>query len=471
MKKLRWAMDGFWDLDMATAITIEGTARAAPGDPLPLGLSRGAMLSRPKQLEFMHRFMSMFLVPSYAGDPLRGGDGFSLQRAISLPFGENWFAAVLGQLHLQRLVSSLKKNVSGIQEKSFWLTKIRECLCDRSLYALGACSEFLLTPDISLLIGSERHGGREGLRNKAVLRHRLPEHNLTIEAVSPGLFVDRDGNYWDVPLSLAIDLASVAPNSGFSHHLCVQHNKGSPKQYGNDQNNGDPPTTLQPGFSIKSAFSFRKDANIWAKEGGKLRMVQPLDVFLSEPHVSISGIIGAVVNACFGDNAERPSATSEQYPGFKNYILRAESSYSSLTTDFFGSVSCTAQYGNFQRHYFDLTRLYTRLDFPSGSMFLSSATHLASSMYNSLPPDPEAVCSVSPQAFVSFQQQIAGPFSFRIDSHIGLHANNEGGCIARVHDPVFAIEYALKVLGSAKAIAWYSPKHGEAMVELRFFES
>lgn len=40
-----------------------------------------------------------------------------------------------------------------------------------------------------------------------------------------------------------------------------------------------------------------------------------------------------------------------------------------------------------------------------------------------------------------------------------------------VDQPVFAIEYALQVLGSAKAIAWYSPKQKEFMMELRFFES
>lgn len=40
-----------------------------------------------------------------------------------------------------------------------------------------------------------------------------------------------------------------------------------------------------------------------------------------------------------------------------------------------------------------------------------------------------------------------------------------------MEEPVFAIEYALQVLGSAKAVAWYSPKHHEFMVELRFFDT
>jgi hypothetical protein len=66
--------------------------------------------------------------------------------------------------------------------------------------------------------------------------------------------------------------------------------------------------------------------------------------------------------------------------------------------------------------------------------------------------------------------QIAGPFSFRVDSGVAVDLKNQKWPI-RVDEPVFAIEYALHVLGSAKAVGWYSPKHQEFMVELRFFET
>lgn len=65
--------------------------------------------------------------------------------------------------------------------------------------------------------------------------------------------------------------------------------------------------------------------------------------------------------------------------------------------------------------------------------------------------------------------QIAGPFSFRVESGIAIDLRNHDWNI-RIEEPIFAIEHALKVLGSAKAIAWYSPKKQEFMVELRFFE-
>ena len=60
-------------------------------------------------------------------------------------------------------------------------------------------------------------------------------------------------------------------------------------------------------------------------------------------------------------------------------------------------------------------------------------------------------------------------FNFRIDSGVALNLKNREWRID-VKEPVFFIEYALQVLGSAKVVAWYSLKHQEFMVELSFFE-
>ncbi|KAK9015015.1 hypothetical protein V6N11_006145 [Hibiscus sabdariffa] len=69
-----------------------------------------------------------------------------------------------------------------------------------------------------------------------------------------------------------------------------------------------------------------------------------------------------------------------------------------------------------------------------------------------------------------FILQIAGPFSFRVDSGVSIDFKDKSWRI-QADQPVFAIEYALHVLCSAKAVAWYSTKHQEFMVELRFFET
>lgn len=122
---------------------------------------------------------------------------------------------------------------------------------------------------------------------------QFPQHNLTVEAVSPGLFADKSGTYWDVPLSMAIDLASVASDSGTSYHLSMHHNSGSPKPFDGDQTHGVP-ATLLPGLCVKSAFSFKKNIDIWIGKAQKLKMVQPYDMFLSNPHISASGTIGKI---------------------------------------------------------------------------------------------------------------------------------------------------------------------------------
>lgn len=120
---------------------------------------------------------------------------------------------------------------------------------------------------------------------------QLPQHNLTLEAAWPGLFIDKKGTYWDVPLSLAIDLASISSCSGLSYHLCLQHNSGHPKHFGGCQAD-KVPAALLPGLCMKAAFSFKKDVEFWRKKEGKLKMVQPYDIFLSDPHVSGSGTVG-----------------------------------------------------------------------------------------------------------------------------------------------------------------------------------
>jgi hypothetical protein len=65
---MRWATDagGWWQLDMESPVTMEGRAIPVPlGPPSLLGLSRGPRITRTKQLDFIHRFMSSPLVPSF----------------------------------------------------------------------------------------------------------------------------------------------------------------------------------------------------------------------------------------------------------------------------------------------------------------------------------------------------------------------------------------------------------------------
>lgn len=451
----------FWEADVSTPITMDGVARPMARDgPLPLGLSRGTRLSRPKQIDFMQRFMAVPLGPSFSGGP--GGPGFSLLRALTLPFGNDWFTSLLGQFNLQKFVSSVRKAKLMEPSDSSWMQVMGRHLSDKSFYALGFCSEFVVTSDDTLLLACEAHGDTEIARKKAVFHHKFPRHDLTMEAAWPGLFIDKHGNYWDVPVFVAADLASVTCDSGASYHLCLQHISGPAKQVGGGESRHIP-TSLLPGVCLKSAFCFKKNIDLWRSQTKK-----SFDVLLSNPHVSATGIVGAVATALVGDNSLR-SQVDDEPKGYRHFNLYSSRVKSAFLADLFASFSFSAQYGDFQKLFFDLTRVHVRVEVPSGSRFLSAAACLARDLYNSQQPSLEALQAVRPNATFSFQQQIAGPFSFRVDSAVAVNLNNREWKV-NLENPVFAIEYALQVLVSAKAVAWYAPKQKEFMLELRFLE-
>ena len=94
---------------------------------------------------------------------------------------------------------------------------------------------------------------------------QLPHHNITLQASWPGLFVDKKGAYWDVPLSLSADLASVGSSSGLSYHLLLQQNSGEPKCFGGDETD-DVPIALLPGLCAKAAISIKKTLMLGGKK-------------------------------------------------------------------------------------------------------------------------------------------------------------------------------------------------------------
>ncbi|KAJ1397791.1 hypothetical protein SESBI_31583 [Sesbania bispinosa] len=113
---------------------------------------------------------------------------------------------------------------------------------------------------------------------------------------------------------MAVDLASVTTSdSSVGYHLSAHYTSGSPEQFENIQNQiGRVPPSLLPGLAFKSVFSYRKKIDIWRSEAPKLKLVQPYDIFLSNPHVSASGIIGAAATTAFGDNSARAQVDGDR---------------------------------------------------------------------------------------------------------------------------------------------------------------
>lgn len=116
-------------------------------------------------------------------------------------------------------------------------------------------------------------------------------------------------------------------------------------------------------------------------------------------------MIGAAGTACLGDNSVRAQVDDDLngFKGFKLYVPRVKSA---LLADVFASLSFTAQHGNFQMRFLDLTRFHAKLDIPSGSKFLAGATRLTQDLYNSQQPNLEAVQAICPTVTLSLQQQV-----------------------------------------------------------------
>lgn len=193
----------------------------------------------------------------------------------------------------------VNKNVTHLREKNELLIFIgvkeaMKLLCGFFHWAclsLLSVTQFTLHQYVSIFTGFVSSGCLPSVECDSLPHLQFSQHNLMMEGVCPGLYVDKHGTYWDVPLSIGVDFASIPSGSGLSYHLCLQHNSGQPKHFAGDQTR-EPPTSLLPGLFAKAAVSIKRNIDIWRKKDGKLKMVQPYDALLLHPHVSGSGIIG-----------------------------------------------------------------------------------------------------------------------------------------------------------------------------------
>ncbi|PON58888.1 hypothetical protein PanWU01x14_164030 [Parasponia andersonii] len=293
---------------------------------------------------------------------------------------------------------------------------------------------------------------------------QLPYHDVTLEAAWPQLFIDHKGQYWDVPESISLDLLSLVSESGLRYRLGLHKNSGHPIAV--NATGADVPTGLLPGLCAKAAFSYEKSRDFWRKRQTVEDIIEKTDrglfwrpsydEHLNEPHSAISGIIGGTCAAWFGGKESPVATESKEFGG----ISISTNNRSPLSADLFGSVCYTLQHGNFRKYYGDLTRVDARLD-------ISSASAFAKRFLNGFKraEDPNS----HPRLNVIFQQQVAGPIVFRLDSRILLDSST-GKRGPHVEDFIYSITYSFRLLQSGKAVFWYSPKRKEGMVELRLFE-
>ncbi|CAH8301651.1 unnamed protein product [Eruca vesicaria subsp. sativa] len=172
----------------------------------------------------------------------------------------------------------------------------------------------------------------------------------------------------------------------------------------------------------------------------------PYDLRLKEPHAGVSGIVGGSLAAWITGRD----------------VLVNGKKRSPISADVFGSACYTFQKGKFSKLYGDLTRVDARVD-------VSSASALAKRIFHAIRRSSKKTedTSGSPRLNMIFQQQVAGPIVFKVDSQFQVGAGKYG---AQMEDLIYSLNYSLRLLESGKVVAWYSPKRKEGMVELQVYE-
>ncbi|GAB4862010.1 hypothetical protein Ancab_037264 [Ancistrocladus abbreviatus] len=469
MANLRTAMDAaFWDLNIASPQNLDGCAKAVPGEPFPLDGARASRALRVQQLSLLGNGFPLGIIPSLCASPHKELGSFSLQSLLLRTSISDWWLGLVGQFRPKKLVSSLKAEFSFGDEWELPSFKdVARHFLDKSLYSIGLFSHIPLTSSSSVLLSSEAHGERKGRYKKFMFFQKLPYHDVTVEAAWPELFIDSKGRYWQIPESISLDLASLAVDSGLRYRFGIHKNSGHPQGVYAGYTD-DPSTFIMPGLFVKAAFSYEKSRDLWRqKETNEDLIIKTdkghfwrpaYDVRLKEPHATVSAIIGGACGAWFrGDNNMLNLKSRDDGEGISK-------KRSSLSADLFGSVCYTFQHGKFRKPYGDLTRVDAHLDVCSASSFIKSISSICRpSSYTR--KENHLSC---PRLRVTFQQQVAGPIVFRVDTKCMVNSPTRGGL--EIEDFIYSLSYSLRLLRSGKVVAWYSPKRKEGMIELRVFE-
>lgn len=150
--------------------------------PSPLSVTQPALTAREAVVDYLFKEFSLSLSPTTGTSPksksLSSTDTFGKCSIICLFCESPRFVSLLGQFDVQRFVSEVKKSEGFVRGSSSTAASrfntITKHLKDKSLYALGFCSELLLTPDDTLLLSYDTYKGdlQKNHRAKAVFNHK-----------------------------------------------------------------------------------------------------------------------------------------------------------------------------------------------------------------------------------------------------------------------------------------------------------
>lgn len=80
----------YWDLNIATPRSLHGSARAVPGQSMPLDGTRASRALRIQQLSFLSNGFPLGIIPAYSPPGNKDLGAFSLQSLLFKTVSSNW---------------------------------------------------------------------------------------------------------------------------------------------------------------------------------------------------------------------------------------------------------------------------------------------------------------------------------------------------------------------------------------------
>lgn len=85
----------FWDQNISSPRTLEGSAKSVPGEPFPLDGARASKALRIQQLSLLRNGFPLGIIPSLSPPSQKELGSFSLQSLLLRPSTSNWYCTIL----------------------------------------------------------------------------------------------------------------------------------------------------------------------------------------------------------------------------------------------------------------------------------------------------------------------------------------------------------------------------------------
>ncbi|GAQ82084.1 Protein Involved in Lipid Transport [Klebsormidium nitens] len=462
----------FWNQEIESARSLDTVARTLPNEPAPLGIRQPTKLSRPQQLLLLQKVLACPATPSFCAEVEEEG-GVVLDRVLAYTGGRDWWATLTGRLRLQRLWQKPQGDAEDEDDNlEKFVKRPFKALRDFSNYGLAVKARSTID-DITTLRGNlevesledlkrgSNRGGDSGnrnlpLRGRVTCRRQLKAHHVTLEGALNDRCLDQQSNYWDVPSSLSLDLASDGPQSGLRYRVGVHHIASPQPGSGYGPFDVLPPSSAY-GTRAQAAVALENTVTLWRADPARRRRGASYNPIAARPRLVVSGGVGTLVTTenVWAYLSDDKSSVPKSFP---------------VSTALFGSFGIHGQVGEFKRAVFDYTSLALRLDVGPSSVREAATAESATEAGVAGSVARGSSGRTVPALTISAQQQVIGPLRARVDTRLSMTQAGTGFQPGKTLETVYSLDCPVGAMGTGRLVCWYSPTRREGMAEIRLFE-